>query len=203
MVSLMYLDHPRLNLSPEEKRVFAYLFQQADSEKIGVVTGEDAVKFFERTKLPANVLGEIWQIADTDNRGFLSSAGFCICLRLISHAQNGREPSQDLAFQQSPLPRFEGLNLPTGPAPAGPAPPAGLQPQLSGSGPIRVPPLAPDRAAEYAALFNKSGAQNGVMSGDVARQFFEKARLPNDVLGRIWNLADTEQRGALSITEFV
>jgi len=59
MVSLMYLDHPRLNLSSEEKRVFAYLFQQADSEKIGVVTGEDAVKFFERTKLPANVLGEV------------------------------------------------------------------------------------------------------------------------------------------------
>jgi len=59
MVSLIRLDHPRLNLSSEEKRVFAYLFQQADSEKIGVVTGEDAVKFFERTKLPSNVLGEV------------------------------------------------------------------------------------------------------------------------------------------------
>lgn len=39
--------------------------------------------------------------------------------------------------------------------------------------------------------------------GDAAKQMFEKARLPNELLGRVWNLADTEQRGALGMTEFV
>jgi epidermal growth factor receptor substrate 15 len=70
-------------------------------------------------------------------------------------------------------------------------------------GPIRVPPLSPVKAAEYAGLFEKSGAANGLLGGDNAKQIFEKARLPNEVLGRIWNLADTEQRGALGVTEFI
>lgn len=66
-----------------------------------------------------------------------------------------------------------------------------------------MPPLSPVKAAEYAGLFDKSGASNGLLGGDNAKQIFEKARLPNEILGRIWNLADTEQRGALGVTEFI
>ena len=53
------LEHPNLHLSPEERRLFGQLFSAADSEKIGVVTGEVAVKFFEKTRLPPDVLGEV------------------------------------------------------------------------------------------------------------------------------------------------
>ena len=91
---------------------------------------------------------------------------------------------------------------PTVQPPPGP-PPSVLQPQASGSGPIRVPPLTPEKAAQYAALFEKSGAQNGVLPGEQAKQIFERAGLPNEILGRIWNLADTEQKGSLQVTEFV
>ena len=41
------------------------------------------------------------------------------------------------------------------------------------------------------------------MVGGTAKQIFDRARLPNDVLVRIWNLADTEQRGMLNVTEFI
>ncbi|KAF2836967.1 hypothetical protein M501DRAFT_1018373 [Patellaria atrata CBS 101060] len=194
-------QHSILNLTPEEKRVFGALFAQADTEKIGVVTGEVAVKFFERTKLAPAVLGEIWQIADTENRGLLTSAGFCQVLRLIGHYQAGRDPTPELAFQPGPLPKFEGLNLGGSSAPPQGPPPSTIRPQ--NSGPIRVPPLTPDKATEYAALFEKSGAHNGLLPGETAKSIFEKAGLPNDVLGRIWNLADTEQRGALGVTEFI
>jgi hypothetical protein len=50
---------PTLNLTPEEKRVFGQLFRQADTEGLGVVTGEVAVKFFEKTRLEPRVLGEV------------------------------------------------------------------------------------------------------------------------------------------------
>lgn len=93
-------DQPVLNLTPDEKRVFQHLFHQADTEKLGVITGEIAVKFFERTKLAPAVLGEIWQIADTENRGLLTMAGFCQVLRLIGHYQAGRDPSPELAFRR-------------------------------------------------------------------------------------------------------
>ncbi|KAF2471263.1 uncharacterized protein BDR25DRAFT_303326 [Lindgomyces ingoldianus] len=192
-----------INLTPEEKRAFSYLFQQADTEKLGVITGEVAVKFFERTKLAPAVLGEIWQIADTENRGLLTSSGFCQVLRLIGHYQAGRDPSPELASRPGPLPKFEGLTIPSAPPSTfSPPPAAGIKPQMSG-GPVRVPQLTPAKAAEYASLFEKSGAQNGILSGENAKQIFEKARLPNETLGRIWNLADIEQRGALGVAEFI
>lgn len=56
------LDHPNLHLSPDERRLFGQLFSAADTEKIGVVTGEVAVKFFERTRLSPGILGEVSQV---------------------------------------------------------------------------------------------------------------------------------------------
>ena len=83
----------------------------------------------------------------------------------------------------------------TGPPPASPT--------QAGPPPIRVPPLAPEKINEYSLLFDKSGVENGMLPGIAAKQIFEKARLPNEVLGRIWNLSDTQARGALDTTEFV
>ncbi|KAM3423944.1 hypothetical protein BST61_g1338 [Cercospora zeina] len=198
-------DHSILNLSPDEKRAFAFLFNQADKDQLGVVTGENAVSFFERTKVSPDILGEIWQIADTENRGFLSKPGFCMVLRLIGHYQAGRPPSNELAFKPGPVPKFEGLTIPAGApvAPPSPAPAAFQQPQLSGSAPIRVPPLDPAKVQQYSGLFERSGAQKGLIDGGTAKAIFERAGLPNETLGRIWMLADRQQRGALDQTEFI
>ena len=78
------------------------------------------MKFFEKTRLPPTVLGEvsirsksasliwnlmkvfgqIWQIADTENRGLLTPAGFGIVLRLIGYAQAGHDVSMELALKR-------------------------------------------------------------------------------------------------------
>ncbi|KAI1492858.1 hypothetical protein F5X96DRAFT_624637 [Biscogniauxia mediterranea] len=193
---------PNLNLTPEEKRVYGQLFRQADTESVGVVTGDVAVKFFEKTRLDSRILGEIWQIADQENRGFLTPAGFGIVLRLIGHAQQGREPTPELAVQHGPLPRFDGINV--GGASAPPPPAAPLQTQPTGTAQLRIPPLTPEKVSQYAGLFERQNLQNGtLLPGDQAKSIFEKSGLPNEMLGRIWQLADTEQRGALVMTEFV
>lgn len=129
-------------------------------------------------------------------------------LRLIGHYQAGHPPTPELALRPGPLPKFDGgssssssSNMAVQPPP-GP-PPSALQAQTSGSTPIRVPPLSPEKATQYAQLFEKSGPQHGVLPGELAKQIFERAGLPNEVLGRIWNLADRDQKGALLATEFV
>ena len=170
-----------------------------------MVTGEVAVKFFEKTRLDSKILGEIWQLADQENRGFLTPAGFGIALRLIGHAQAGREPSLQVALQPGPIPRFDGFT--PAPPPLAPAPTGSPQPisaQGTGNAPIRIPPLTPDKVAQYAGLFERQQLQPGnLLGGEQARQIFERSSLPNETLGRIWQLADTEQRGALVQTEFV
>ncbi|EFQ32188.1 UBA/TS-N domain-containing protein [Colletotrichum graminicola] len=195
---------PNLNLTPEEKRLYGQLFRQADTESVGVVTGETAVKFFEKTRLDSRVLGEIWQIADKENRGFLTPAGFGLVLRLIGHAQAGREPTTEIALQPGPLPRFDSMPPPAGLTSPTAPPAVPLQAQSTGGGPIRIPPLTPEKVSQYAGLFERQPLQAGnLLPGDAAKSIFEKSGLPTEVLGRIWQLADTEQRGALVLTEFV
>ena len=127
------------------------------------MTGERAVNFFEKTRLNSDTLGEIWQIADQENRGLLTPAGFGIVLRLIGWAQAGRPLSMEMALKPGgPLPKFEGIQTSGGSIPAAAQP---LQQQNSGTGPIRVPPLTPDRVSQYTSLFEESGAQNGVLPG--------------------------------------
>ena len=61
-----------------------------------------------------------------------------------------------------PLPKFDGITAPPGPAPVQtPAQPL----QAQNSGPIRVPPLTPDKVGQYSSLFEESGAHNGILSG--------------------------------------
>ncbi|EXJ76165.1 uncharacterized protein A1O5_00673 [Cladophialophora psammophila CBS 110553] len=213
MIGSAASGHPNLNLTAEEKRVYSQLLKEADPDGFGAVSGDVAVKFFERTKLAPDVLGQIWQIADTENRGFLTPAGFGVVLRLIGHAQTGRSPSAHLATQTAPLPRFDTplseqpAQHPHPPQPSQPivqqstGPPA--SPTPAAPPPIRVPALTPEKVAEYSTMFEKSGAENGLLSGLLAKQIFEKARLPNEVLGRIWGLSDTQGRGSLDVTEFV
>lgn len=64
-----------------------------------------------------------------------------------------------------PLPKFDGITAPTGPPQAQAQ--AQAQPlQAQNSGPIRVPPLTPDKVAQYSSLFEESGAQDGMLSGN-------------------------------------
>lgn len=162
------------------------------------------MKFFEKTRLDSRILGEIWQIADNENRGFLTPSGFGVALRLIGHAQAGREPTTQIALQPGPIPRLDGFT-PAAP-PSAPAPTGSPQPisaQGTGNAPIRIPPLTPEKVSQYSSLFERQPLQGKMLSGEQARQIFEKSSLPNEVLGKIWQLADTEQRGALVLTEFV
>lgn len=58
---IITLGHPTINFTPDELRLFRQLFNAADTDKLGVVTGEVAVKFFEKTRLSPAVLGEVGQ----------------------------------------------------------------------------------------------------------------------------------------------
>lgn len=66
-------QHPNLNLTPEEKRVFYQLFQAADTTNLGVITGEIAVPFFEKTKLSPDTLGLVR--CGNNTRNIVASGG--------------------------------------------------------------------------------------------------------------------------------
>jgi epidermal growth factor receptor substrate 15 len=72
------------------------IFAQNDPQKLGILTGDVAVRVFGGAKLPGAVLGEVWSIVDKENNGWLSRKGVAMALRLMAHAQKGEKVSPTL-----------------------------------------------------------------------------------------------------------
>ncbi|SPO30083.1 related to EDE1 protein involved in endocytosis [Ustilago trichophora] len=191
---------PPIALSPAERSAFAHLFNLADPERTGIVTGDAAVSFFAKSKLPPAILGQIWAMADSANNGFLTPPSFSIALRLIGHAQRGETITEASIKRPGPPPTMEGVNLPLtaqfSASPSGAA--AAAATNMPG-----VIEIKPEDRARYTRIFANSGPVGGLIDGDRAKEIFVKSKLPFDKLGAIWNLADTQARGALDLTDFI
>ncbi|KFY08758.1 hypothetical protein V492_05936 [Pseudogymnoascus sp. VKM F-4246] len=166
-----------LNFTPEQKREFGKLFQEADIEGCGVVTGDAGIKFFKSTRIKPLILGEIWNIADSENRGYLTASAFAMALRLIGHYQAGRDPTRELALRHGPLPKFfrEGEKW----------------------------VIAPLDKAKFDALYDLLDRDgSGYIEGEKGKVFFETFDVPEEMLAYIWDLADINSTGNLSREEF-
>jgi hypothetical protein len=86
--------------SPVELALVAQIFAKADPQKIGILTGDAALKVFGGAKLPPTVLGEIWSIADEDNNGWLPRKGVAIAVRLMGWAQKGEKVTEALVTRR-------------------------------------------------------------------------------------------------------
>lgn len=92
--------------SPAELALVAQIFAKADPQKIGILTGDAALKVFGGAKLPPTVLGEIWSIADEDNNGWLPRKGVAIAVRLMGWAQKGEKVTEALVTRRECICNF-------------------------------------------------------------------------------------------------
>ncbi|KAI9067074.1 hypothetical protein FKP32DRAFT_1564454 [Trametes sanguinea] len=181
--------------TPQEIALVNQIFAQADTQKLGVITGDAAVKVFSGSKLPPSVLAEVWNIADEDNNGVLTRKGVAVAVRLLGHAQRGERVSEALVNKPGPVPTIEGLPPVAAPSSIS-VPPAKSPP------PPGLPPITPQDKVKFLKLFLGCHPVNGLLPGEKARDVFVKSKLPVDKLSQIWNLADTKNRGALDATDF-
>ncbi|KAJ7499247.1 hypothetical protein FB451DRAFT_31719 [Mycena latifolia] len=177
---------PNFTPSAAESALVAQLFARGEPHKLGILTGDVALTLFSKTKLSDEVLSEIWTIADKDEHGWLTPRQTAVAVRLIGWAQTGAKPTPELLGKPGPL-----ADIPDVPR-AGPS-------RIASS---IIPPFAPEDKAKFQRLFLSSGPVGGLISGDRAREIFSKSKLPAEKLAQIWELSDTEHRGALDFTDF-
>ncbi|OQR74870.1 epidermal growth factor receptor substrate 15 1-like, partial [Tropilaelaps mercedesae] len=156
------------------------LYQQIDPAGVNHIGALEAAAFLKRSTLPDSVLRDIWELADPDQKGFLDRYGFFVALKLIALAQSNVTPSEAALIQaETPAPRL--LNTP---------------PAIDWS-------IQPANRARYEEMFRSLGPQNGLLPGNKVKPVMLNSKLPVDVLGRIWDLSDQDQDGALDMDEFV
>eukprot|EP01114_Cavostelium_apophysatum_P007088 TRINITY_DN1879_c0_g1_i1.p1 TRINITY_DN1879_c0_g1~~TRINITY_DN1879_c0_g1_i1.p1 ORF type:complete len:955 (-),score=261.57 TRINITY_DN1879_c0_g1_i1:46-2910(-) len=198
-----------LQLSEVEKAYYPALFRAADGDKDGVIGSADA-GFFKRSNLPIQLLGQVWQQADSKQKGHLVEEEFYLALRLIALSQNGREPSAaaaqaptfDLvpAIAEFPIPKALTTSAPVG-VPSNPA----AQPTLQQSQPpiVSSSPISPQDRQKYEEYFRQCDTnRDGFVTGEEAKVFFSKSGLPVQDLAKIWGLADRGNDRQLDLEEF-
>ncbi|RKP30002.1 hypothetical protein METBISCDRAFT_17328 [Metschnikowia bicuspidata] len=201
----------KVGLTQEEKELYSQLFRSLDPERSGIVTGEKARLTFEKSGLPPNVLGEIWQLADSSKMGFLTQFGFCSAMRLIGYTQSGQYPTAQLAETPGPLPKFSGL------APVSQLVPQGTNNSLLQTQPSsavsqanrglpqeQITPVSPADYERFSQMFIRTtGSKSTPLDGNTAKGILTKAKLPTLTLGQIWSLVDVDNKGLLDLPAFL
>ena len=70
-------------VNSQDKAKFDTLYARIDSENRGYITGDQAVGFFSNSRLPEDVLAQIWDLADINSEGQLNREEFAVAMYLI------------------------------------------------------------------------------------------------------------------------
>ncbi|XP_075038166.1 epidermal growth factor receptor substrate 15 isoform X2 [Mixophyes fleayi] len=178
---------PRTQI-PSNNAVYEKYFHQVESANSGRVLAGDAALFLKKSGLPDLVLGKIWDLADTESKGYLNKQEFFAALQLVACAQNGMEVSHGSLKKVVPPPRFHDT-----------ASPALVAAPVSVDMPWAV---KTEDKAKYDAIFDSLNPVSGFLSGDKVKPVLLNSKLPVEVLGRVWELSDIDHDGLLDQDEF-
>ncbi|KAI6110079.1 hypothetical protein F5141DRAFT_1215529 [Pisolithus sp. B1] len=79
------------DITPAEKATSDRFFDTLDTLKRGYIEGDVAVPFMLQSKLPEDVLAQVWDLADINNDGRLTRDGLAVALHLIQGKLAGKD----------------------------------------------------------------------------------------------------------------
>uniref|UniRef100_A0A8C5BNE1 Epidermal growth factor receptor substrate 15-like 1 n=1 Tax=Gadus morhua TaxID=8049 RepID=A0A8C5BNE1_GADMO len=157
--------------------VYDNYFRQVDRGNTGQISAGDAAQFLKKSGLSDSTLGKIWDLADSERKGYLDKRGFFIALRLVASAQGGNDISLNNLNQTLAPPKFV-------------------------TSTIVLVLFQPDEKGKFDGIFESLLPVNGLLPGDKVKPVLINSKLPLEVLGKIWEISDVDQDGQLDKEEF-
>lgn len=165
------------------------------------IEGQTAKTYFLSSGLSMRVLATIWHLSDADADGSLTRIEFYYASVLVDACLKGhpipRQLPQDLVSQVKravSAPFFSQTS--TGSAPNAFSFSNQPLPGVQGDQAVR------SRANEYVIYFNSLKSSDNIISGATARNIFAKSGISFTVLANIWEVADADGDGCLTVDEF-
>ncbi|XP_022228793.2 epidermal growth factor receptor substrate 15-like 1 isoform X2 [Drosophila obscura] len=177
--------------------IYEAYYKQIDPKGTGAIEAMTAAKFLKRSGLSDVVLSRIWDLSDPNGKGFLDKPGFFVALKLVSLSQAGQVANMNNIYVDTvnppkvgELPKLVPARIQTGPVASGAA--------ATGDWSISVI----DRL-KYEQLFQSLRPHDGMLPGDKVKGVLMESKLPMNLLGTIWDLADQDKDGNLDKHEFI
>ncbi|CAD5227122.1 unnamed protein product [Bursaphelenchus xylophilus] len=182
----------------------------------GFLNGEQARGFMLKSGLPPNVLAQVWNLADMNKDGRLDKIEFAVAVKLIRNALSGLPlpnilPDSMKVIQQAPPQAFvrpPAYGMPQMPQPymggPPPQPPTQIQPEFKmGTKELGDWTMPHSTKLKYSQRFNQLDRERkDYLTGQQVRGVMGESQLPAPILGQIWNLADNNKEGYLTIEKF-
>jgi hypothetical protein len=107
-------DKVRIKIKREEREYYPKLFDLAKTKGTNKVSGDEAVRFFRKSRLSPETLSKIWSLAAQTNQSFMDRDEFYVAIRLVALAQSKREVSLASVVRNvdCSLPYFDGIPMP-------------------------------------------------------------------------------------------
>ncbi|KAH8339721.1 hypothetical protein KR074_012216 [Drosophila pseudoananassae] len=177
--------------------VYEAYYKQIDPKATGAIEAMTAAKFLKKSGLSDVVLSRIWDLSDPNGKGFLDKPGFFVALKLVSLSQAGQVANMNNIYVDTinppkvgEIPKTMPSRIQTLPASSG-----GVS---DGDWSIEVI----DRL-KYEQLFESLNPNNGMLPGNKVKGVLMDSKLPMNILGTIWDLADQDKDGNLDKHEFI
>ncbi|OMJ11626.1 Epidermal growth factor receptor substrate 15 [Smittium culicis] len=155
------------------------------------LSSDSAKDLLVKSKLSFDLLQKIWSLANPNSSNFLSLNSFIIAMYFLRRLMNGEITSLPTSIPPSLIQSISSI------APVVP-PPATITPKND------TWSLDDSDRVKFEAQFNLLDSDKlGYITGDVAASYFMKSKLPEADLAKIWDLADTNNKGKLTKSEFV
>uniref|UniRef100_A0A8C5GCV5 Epidermal growth factor receptor substrate 15-like 1 n=1 Tax=Gouania willdenowi TaxID=441366 RepID=A0A8C5GCV5_GOUWI len=175
------------NLSSGNPAYESYYRQVLDLGNTGKISAGDAAQFLKKSGLSDSTLGKIWDLADSERKGYLDKRGFFIALRLVASAQGGNDISLNNLNQNLAAPKFVATSSSSSP---------------SSSSPDTQWAIRHEEKGKFEGIFESLSPVKGLLPGEKVRPVLLNSKLPLDVLGKIWDLSDVDKDGYLDKDEF-
>lgn len=89
-------------VSDAERARFLPIFESCDSDRDGLVNGNEVYDTFLQSGVPQSFLAQIWRLCDTFERGQLTFEQFALAMWMVERKKAGVDPPQSLAPNMIP-----------------------------------------------------------------------------------------------------
>jgi len=165
------------------------LYAKAEPNGNGTISPNQAFNFLKKSKLPVEILSEIWK--QTQRNNVLDREGFYKALKYIALAQNNQPINPQLLYKSTPPPVFEGIYI------------NNTNTNTNSNQNINNLVISDNEYEKWSNLFFHSKPVRNNISGNTAKEIFLKSNLPTNVLAEVWQLVDLEKSGELDLNEFL
>ncbi|OLY83807.1 putative calcium-binding protein [Smittium mucronatum] len=178
------------SISVEEYNQYQSLFKSNGAVN-GTLNAKTAKDMLVKSKLSPVTLQGIWNLANPENSNILNFTDFIIAMYFLRRMMNGEITVLPIS---TPLTLISSINSISG-----------FKTSVRSMTPVKDPWAIDDseRVKFESQFFALDPSNLGYVPGDVAASYFMKSKLPETDLARIWDLADTNNKGRLSRGEFV